>query len=73
MRNEIKEYEAAAQAAEKFVNGRTLEVCGQGLQSELQHHRQNNTMQITVITGSPRANGNTSAMVEAFIKAARAR
>ena len=30
-------------------------------------------MKITVITGSPRKNGNTFAMVDAFIKAATAK
>ena len=30
-------------------------------------------MKITVITGSPRKNGNTVAMVDAFVKAAEAK
>ena len=47
-----------------------MEMRGQGLQSKLQHYKE---MKITVITGSPRKNGNTFAMVDSFIKAAEAK
>lgn len=47
-----------------------MEMRGQSLQSELLNYKE---MKITVITGSPRKNGNTFAMTEAFINAAKAK
>ena len=45
-------------------------MCSKGLQSKLRYHKE---MKITVITGSPRKNGNTMAMVDSFIKAAESK
>ena len=45
---------------------------GQGLQSEFGHDKEI-SMKIAVITGSPRKNGNSFAMTQAFVEAAEAR
>lgn len=47
-----------------------MEMRGKSLQSKLKHYKE---MKITIITGRPRKNGNTFAMVDAFIKAAEAK